>query len=76
MKQKSLKRNVILSIGKYKTTKLKKVQITHLISSIDGGEDVAFGYLFKGKKSTPMLWNMNGKHVQHKKYNIKKQCEW
>lgn len=64
----------ILLIGDYKTVKRKKVQITHIISSIDGGDDIAFGYLFKGKKSYPNLWQINGKHMTHKKLNIKKRC--
>ena len=64
----------ILTIGLYKTIKRKKVQITHIIHSVDGGEDVAFGYIFKGKKSKPNLWKLNGKHLNNKKFNLKKQC--
>ena len=75
MKSKSFKKIAILSIGTYKTVKRKKVQITHLVSSIDGGEDVAFGYLYKGKKPVPMLWTLKGKHMTSKKHNIKKRCE-
>ena len=64
----------ILSVGLYKTIKRKKVQILHIVSSIDGGEDIAVGYLFKGKKPSPMIWKLNGKHMANKKHNIKKRC--
>lgn len=69
------KKITILSVGLYKTVKRKKVQITHIVSSIDGGEDIAVGYLFKGKKSSPMIWKLNGKHMRNKKHNIKKRCD-
>lgn len=69
-----LKKISILSVGLYKTVKRKKVQILHIVSSIDGGEDIAVGYLFKGKKAHPMIWKLNGKHMTTKKYNIKKAC--
>lgn len=75
MKSKSFKKTSVVTIGTYKTVKRKKIQITHIITSIDGGDDVAFGYLYKGKKVVPMLWKMNGKHMINKKYNIKKKCE-
>lgn len=63
----------LLEIGEYKTIKRKTVQITHIIHSVDGGDDVAFGYIKKGKKSLPNLWNINGKHMHNKKFNIKKK---
>lgn len=72
MKPKKIK---TLEVGNYKTIKRKKVQITYIIHSVDGGDDLAFGYLQKGKKQSPMLWKLNGKHLRNKKHNIKKRCE-
>jgi hypothetical protein len=74
MKSKSIKKIAILTTGLYKTVKRKKVQILHIVSSIDGGENIAVGYLFKGKKASPMIWKLNGKHMKNKKLNIKKRC--